>query len=40
MLVIRSLKEISNSWIKNDSATISFIVVGLVMLKDSLNEQV
>ena len=31
------LKETSNTWIRNDSATISFIVVGLVMLNDLLN---
>ena len=39
MPVTHNLKEILNTWIKNDSAIISFIVVGLVMLKDSLNEQ-
>jgi hypothetical protein len=39
MLVIRYLKEISNTWIRNASATISFIVVGLVMPKDLLNAQ-
>jgi hypothetical protein len=39
MPVIHSLKEISNTWIRNASATISFIVVGLVTLKDLLNEQ-
>jgi hypothetical protein len=39
MPVINSLKEISNTWTRNDSATISFIVVGLVMPKDLLNAQ-
>jgi hypothetical protein len=39
MPVIRYLKEISNTWIRRDSATISSIVVGLVMPKDLLNEQ-
>ena len=39
MPVINSLKEISNTWIRNDSATISFIVVGLVMPNDLLNAQ-
>jgi hypothetical protein len=37
MFVILCLKEISNTWIKSDSATITFIVVGLVMPKDSLS---
>jgi len=39
MPVTHSLKEISNTWIRNDSATISFIAVGLAMLKDLLNAQ-
>jgi hypothetical protein len=39
MPVTQYLKEISNTWIRNDSATTSFIVVDLVTPKDLLNAQ-
>jgi hypothetical protein len=39
MPVIQYLKEISNTWIRNGSVTISFIVVGVVMPNDLLNAQ-
>jgi len=39
MPVMQYFKDISNTWIRNDSATISFIAAGLVMPKDLLNEQ-
>jgi hypothetical protein len=39
MPVTQYLKENSTTWIRSDSATTSFIVVGLVMPKDLLNAQ-
>jgi hypothetical protein len=39
MPVIHSLKEILNTWIRNGSTTISFIVAGVVMPNDLLNAQ-
>jgi hypothetical protein len=37
MPVILCLKEISNTWIRNDSATIFFIVAVFVIINDLLN---